>query len=147
MISKINVKQYCKDFQNIENYELAIADTENMWHCHHRLETHDSDGNRRLVDITNAELISLNMYFDRPPEELIFMTQFNHLQLHKKGKIFSEDHKLKLRNANLGRKHSEESKYNMSVAHKGNKLSEKTKRKLSELNSGIKNHFYGKKHS
>ena len=24
----------------IENYDLAIADTNNMWICHHRLETH-----------------------------------------------------------------------------------------------------------
>ena len=33
------VKYFCKDdITKIENYELAMADTEEVWHCHHRLE-------------------------------------------------------------------------------------------------------------
>ena len=42
--------RYCKDYQNIENYEKAKADNLKGWECHHRLETHNSDGERRLVE-------------------------------------------------------------------------------------------------
>ena len=31
-----NVKLFCcEDASNIENYDKAIADKENIWHCHH----------------------------------------------------------------------------------------------------------------
>ena len=33
-------KRYCKDYENIENYDKALADNFKGWHCHHRLETH-----------------------------------------------------------------------------------------------------------
>ena len=51
-----HLKQYCKDYENIENYEKAKKDDFKGWECHHRLETHTSDGKRRAVDITQAEL-------------------------------------------------------------------------------------------
>ena len=51
-----NFKRYCKDYENIENYEKAKADDFKNWEVHHRLETHNSDGERRLVDITADEL-------------------------------------------------------------------------------------------
>lgn len=35
---------YCKDYKNIENYEKAAAENFKGWECHHRLETHNSDG-------------------------------------------------------------------------------------------------------
>ena len=39
MISEKTVKQYCKDdISLIENYDKAIADTSQTWHCHHKLE-------------------------------------------------------------------------------------------------------------
>lgn len=41
----------------------------------------------------------------------------------------------------------EETKMRMSQAQKGKVVSEETKQKLREVNSGEKNHFYGKKHS
>lgn len=41
---------YCKDYKNIENYEKAAAENFKGWECHHRLETHISDGELRLVD-------------------------------------------------------------------------------------------------
>lgn len=45
-----NYKRYCKNYQDIENYEKAKADNFKGWVPHHRLETHNSDGERRLVD-------------------------------------------------------------------------------------------------
>ena len=31
------------------------------------------------------------MYYDRPPEELIFLTNAEHMKLHSEGKTFSEE--------------------------------------------------------
>ena len=80
-----NFERYCKDYENIENYEAAKKDNFKGWCCHHRLETHNSDGERRLVDITVEELEALGMYYNRPPEELIFLTDEEHCRLHQKG--------------------------------------------------------------
>ena len=55
-------KLYCKEPEKIENYGKAAADNFEGWCCHHRLETHNSDGERRLVDITREELKALDMY-------------------------------------------------------------------------------------
>ena len=71
--------------EQIENYELAKADDFEGWHCHHRLETHTADGNRRKVDLSREELIAMNMYYNRPANELIFMKAGEHISLHKKG--------------------------------------------------------------
>lgn len=76
------LEAYCKDYTNIENYEKALKDKFVGWQCHHRLETHTSDGERRLVDITAKELIALKMYYNRPAEELILMKTIEHRRLH-----------------------------------------------------------------
>lgn len=68
----------------IENYELAKKDDFNGWHCHHRLETHNADGSRRDVDLSREELIAMNMYYNRPASELIFMRAGEHISLHRK---------------------------------------------------------------
>ena len=140
-------KQYCKDYENIENYEKAKADNFKGWHSHHRLETHNSDGERRLVDITADELKALGMYWSRPAEELIFLTIREHNSLHRKGKPLSEETRKKLSEANkgkqlgkdnqfYGKKHSEETKKKMAEANKGKKMSEESKKKNSEAHIG-----------
>ena len=121
-------ERYCKDYENIENYEAAKKDNFKGWDCHHRLETHTSDGERRLVDISAAELNALGMYYNRPASELIFLTESEHSSLRKvseetkkkmskakKGKYLGEN------NSFYGKHHSEESKKKMSEANKGNK--------------------------
>lgn len=70
--------------EQIENYELAKADDFKGWHCHHRLETHTADGKRRKVDLSREELIAMNMYYNRPANELIFMKAGEHISLHKR---------------------------------------------------------------
>ena len=133
-------KQYCKDFENIENYEKAKADNFVGWDCHHRLETHNSDGERRLVDITRRELLALDMYYNRPSSELIFLTRSEHKSLHKP----SEETKKKMGEAKKGNKHalgckrSEETKKKMSDAKKN--MTEETKKKLGEAKKG--KHWY-----
>ena len=143
--------RYCKDYTNIENYEKAAADDFKGWHCHHRLETHTSDGERRSVDIPMDELKALGMYYNRPAEELIFLTSREHNAFNKgrpgpnKGKKFSEEVRRKMAEAKKGKpsprkgkKLSEETKKKLREANKGKKMSAETRRKMSAANR-IKN--------
>lgn len=145
MICLKTTKKYCKEYWKIENYEKAISSDE-KWHCHHRLETHNSDNERRLVDLTKEELIALNMYYNRPAEELIFLTVKEHQNLHHIGKKYSEETKNKMSEVqkgsipwNKGKKFSEETKKKMSESLKGKKpykMTEETKKKMSESRKG-----------
>lgn len=120
---------FCVHPELIENYDKAIADTTQTWECHHRLETHNSDGEERLVPLSKSELKALGMYFDRPPEELIFMTPFEHTGLHARlrnrirpplcGRHHSTSWKIKVSSSTKGRKLSDEWKSKLSVSHKG----------------------------
>ena len=130
---KHEFERYCKDYKNIENYDKAKKDNFKGWHCHHRLETHNSDGERRLVDITQAELKSSGMYYHRPAEELIFLTTREH-NAYNKGKPKSEEAKKKMSEAAKGKPKSEETKKRMSEAKKN--MSEETRKKISEAQKG-----------
>lgn len=71
------VKKYCcEDISKIENYLDASLDTENIWHCHHRLELCDKKNNKM------PNLKKLGLYYNRPAKELIFLSPSNHLLLH-----------------------------------------------------------------
>ena len=128
-------KQYCKEPEKIENYEKAKKDNFKGWHCHHRLQTWTSDGERRPVDILASELKALGMYYNRPPEELIFLTSREHHSLHdegennpmygkspwNKGKKMSEEFCRKNAESHKGKHHSEETRRRIGAASKGNK--------------------------
>ena len=136
---KHNFEKYCKDYEKIENYEKAKKDNFKGWECHHRLETHTPDGERRLVDISHKELKALGMYYNRPPEELIFLTSREHNAIRK----VSEETKEKMREANKGKKLSEEHRKKIGAAHKGKTgpykgkhHTEETKKKIGEANKG-----------
>ncbi len=77
---------YCipEQIEQIENYQFAKKDSFKGWHIHHRLETHNSDGEKRLVNLTRAELKVLGMYYNRPANELVFLTNSEHMKLHRK---------------------------------------------------------------
>lgn len=138
MICNRTVNKFCKDdITKIENYDKAIADNTQTWAIHHRLETHFSDGTLRPIDaqITKAELIALDMYFDRPAEELIFMTRGNHTKLHCKGKPASNETRQKMSFSKTGKKRgpmSEDHKKRISESNKGKKRTEESRRKISE---------------
>ena len=138
-------KRYCSDIENVENYQKAKKDDFVGWHCHHRLETHNSDGERRLVDISYKELQALGMYYHRPASELIFLTSREHNSLHHKGKLISEETRKKLSEARKGNKyalgyhHTDETKKKIGEARKGKHRSEETRKKLSEAAKGNKN--------
>ena len=115
-------KRYCSDIENVENYEDARKDNFKGWCCHHRLETHNSDGERRLVDIAKKELQALDMYYNRPAEELIFLTRREHMSLHRKGKPMSEESKKKMAEAKKGKPKSAETRKKMRGAQKGKNI-------------------------
>lgn len=67
---------YCTKPENIENYDLAINDKDNIWICHHRLEEF----------YTRKELIKIGKYYNVPAEELIFVkNELEHRKLPHKG--------------------------------------------------------------
>lgn len=120
-------KRYCKNIENVENYEKALADNFVGWCLHHRLQTWTSDGERRLVNISADELKSLGMYYNRPAEELLFMRVEDHISLHQKGK----------QGEFKGRHHSVKTKKRLSKARRGMTFSKEWCDKLSEAHKGI----------
>ena len=63
-------------FDLIENYDKALKDNFEGWTIHHRLEIHDDYVN------TRHELIIMNLYYNRPPEELIWLRLPDHIRMH-----------------------------------------------------------------
>ena len=119
MINFVYAKKFCKDnISLIENYDKAIADKEQTWHCHHRRE----------LTTPRKELIEIREYYNRPASELIFLTKAKHKALHNtllfKGKTSHWKGKFR----------SEETKKKMSESHKN--MSEETKRKMSAARQG-----------
>lgn len=140
-----NFKRYCRNYRDIENYEKALKDNFKGWNCHHRLETHNSDGERRLVDITTKELKALGMYYGRPADELIFLKISEHSRLHMKGKHLSEETRKKIGAASKNR--SEETRRKLREAKKGKQgywkgkcFSEEIKERMSKARKG--RHWY-----
>lgn len=128
MISIRDAKSYCKDYENIENYEEALNSPE-KWDCHHRNEEYYSQ----------TDLKKLGLYYDCPPCELIFLKRSEHHKLNSKCRRVSE--------AKKGKALSNEHKNHISEAHKGKHFSEEHKHKLSEIHKGENNPLYGKHHS
>jgi len=102
-----NSKCFCRHPELIENYAAAMADTTQMWECHHRKED----------TFSLKELIERGEYFDVSPEELIFLTKTEHRKIDSHCKRISEAHK--------GQKLSEETKRKIGEALKGKNLNRK----------------------
>ena len=127
---KHNFERFCKCYEDIENYQKAKADNFKGWDCHHRLETWTSDGERRQIDITVAELKALGMYYNRPANELIFLRKSEHTALRK----VSSETRNKL--SDIGKNISEETRKKLSMANKGHPVSEETRNKIGAANKG-----------
>ena len=122
MICLQTVKKFCKgNISEIENYDLAIADSDKCWHCHHKMEI-QPDG----VRLNRKWMIDHGIYFDQDPCMLVFLTESEHRSLHMLGHEVSERVKSiarsnisKLRKDNFkGHKHTEESKAKMREKRK-----------------------------
>ena len=106
MICEKTVKQFCnEDISLIENYQEAINDNTQTWHCHHRLEIE--------LDKSENELTNMNLYYNRPASELIFLTKRDHMSLHQK-----IHNNLNRRKDNWwsGKHRTEDEKYRISIS-------------------------------
>lgn len=64
----------------IENYKKALNDKTQTWVCHHRAEL---DGPEALLI---EDLKARGLYWNQPPEALIFLTNSDHIKMHSAGK-------------------------------------------------------------
>ena len=127
MIDKKRAKSFCReDISLIENYDKAVSDTTQMWHCHHRRETIYS----------RSGLIEIGEYYNRPAEELIFLTPNEHHRLHNLGKHHLAEARKKISESKNGKHRSEETRKKISESKKGKHLSTETRKKLSESIKG-----------
>lgn len=111
MISK-NIMSFCIDYTKIENYNKAIADTSHTWECHHIMEQ----------VFTKEALIRAGWYYDRPPEEFIFLTKAEHTKLHlsfPKRKERARQNRIAWNKAHSGIRHPKEWKEKQSKSHIG----------------------------
>ena len=132
MICEKSVKQYCcEDISKIENYDKAIADKTQTWHCHHKAEILPC-GNFSCEDLKK-----FGLYYNQPASELIFIRKTEHNSFHKKG----IDHRGK-KNPMYGKKHSQETKNKIAEKSTGRShiVSQETKDKISKAKIGKVNH-------
>ena len=134
MINEKQAKKFCKeDISKIKNYEQAVNDTTQVWHCHHMTET--------WWNCSKKELIDNECYYGRKACELIFLTPAEHKSLHNMN--MSDETRRKMSEAKKGqilsyetRKKISEAKKDRPSNRKGVTLSEETRRKISEAKKG-----------
>ena len=67
----------CEDISLIENYKEA-AESSEKYDCHHRLEIQGD----KIVSV--EKLKEMNLYYNRPANELIFLKHTDHTSMHGK---------------------------------------------------------------
>ena len=147
MINYGTLQLYCEhdngnidNFKRIENFLSAAMDTEQVWVCHHRLETE--------LGVDRDYLIEHDLYYNRPPEELVFVTRSQHNEIHKTSeRLHTDDVRRKISEANKGHIHSEEHKRNISIGVRAALSDPEVRMRMSEANSGERNGMFGKHHS
>ena len=140
MISVAYAESYCcDDISLIENYSKAISDINQVWICHHRLEIQNG------VSVSTKELKSKGLYYKRPANELIFLTEDEHKKLHGKNQRdetkkklgakskewWSTDKEIKLKNSLLD-KDGHPWNYGKPSPQKGTKKSPETIQRMKE---------------
>ena len=139
-----NLEKYCKDYKNIENYQEALK-SPLRFDLHHSREITEKKSKKQLIDE--------NLYYDRPPEELVFLEHGEHMRLHNANR--SEETRQKISEAQKGHegywkgKHlSTEARQKISDAMKGKNvgkhLSAAARKKMSNAKKGENNPMFGK---
>lgn len=144
MFSISTTTKYCENFEKIENY-VEAALSPKTYVIHHRLETHNSDGEPRQEPLSKEELIALDMYYNRPPEELIFLEDSEHRHLHivHQGSATREKLSIAAKRGNSGQFQPRHTVWN-----KGLRLSDETKSKISKtVQATCNNAAWKKAHS
>lgn len=130
MINKKQAEMYCaQPIELIENYDKAMADQTQVWHCHHIWET--------MLGYSAEELIEMNEYYGIPACNLIFLTPAEHRSIHHKGKTYTSEQKRRMSEAKKGEKNP----------FYGKKHTEEYCMKISEMKNGEKHPMFGKHHT
>ena len=142
MIANIKIlKSYCSEYTQIENYTEA-TNSPLKYDLHHRREITEHKSKKQLI--------TENLYYHRPSEELIFLEHGEHIRMHKKGKhrpAFSIEWKQKMSDAK--KNVSAETRQKISDAKKGKHrpaFSTKWKQKMSNARKGKHWHLENGKH-
>ena len=124
-----NLEKYCKDYQNIQNYEDAVK-SPLKYDLHHRREISENKSRK--------DLIAENLYYNRPATELIFLERGEHQRLHNRGDknpLFgqhrSAETRQKIAEGMKGKHPSAETRQKISIARKGKHLPPEWRAKLS----------------
>lgn len=132
----LNENGNIENFKLIENFSDAAADPTQTWVIHHRKETEEGKSKQQLIDE--------GLYFNRPPEELIFLTRAKHNELHSLvERMHTKAAREKISNSLKGRKLSEEHKLRISEGTKA-AMTEEVRGKISKSLEG--NSFAKGKH-
>lgn len=119
MISIRCTYSFCKeDISKIENYDKAMADKTQIWHCHHRTEI--------WWNCTKKELIENECYYNRKACELIFLPPAEHIRIHRKNSQFSEETRKKMSQSHKG----------VNTWSKDKIVSKETRKKMSDSMKG-----------
>ena len=142
------LEKYCKNYTKIENYQEALK-SPLRYDLHHRREISDNKSRKQLI----AE----NLYYGRPPEELIFLEHGEHQRLHKANLSAETRKRISYakkgeNNPMFGKNLSAETRQKISESNKGKQnalghhwnLSAETRQKMSESKKGEKSYMYGK---
>lgn len=113
MIAFDKVFDYCcEDPALIENYDKAIKDDTQYWHCHHRLEI---QGNKVY---SSKELKRMGLYYNRPACEFIFLTCSDHSKLHGFNRFNGWNEKIS--KSNMGHEVTTETRIKMGKTRREN---------------------------
>ncbi len=108
MISERRARLYCsEDISLIENYDKAIADTTQTWHCHHINEIRTLPSGM-IAYTSQQELKDKGRYYKCPANELIFLTREEHNRIHRGNSVLkSKDLHERQAKGNTGNTRSE----------------------------------------
>ena len=97
-------------------------------HAVHQWQVHTNLGYKKDYDIHHIDENKMNNSLSN----LVYLTRSEHIKIHNETRVFSEETKRKISEAQKGKILSEETKRKLSEAQKGKILSEETKRKIGE---------------
>lgn len=125
----------CEDISKIENYKQAL-NAKTTWDVHHKREITENK--------TSQQLIDESLYFNRPANELIFLSRKEHIRIHREHNLHALDNWIKAgSDATRNVPKTEDHKQKLSESlkeyfkthehwNKGRTISDEIRRKISD---------------